>query len=118
MSKQRDKGTKFETATAHYLTLATGQKVTRRAMAGANDMGDLQGLRVNGEECVVECKNCNKIEVSKWLDEARREANNADADFGVVVFHRRGVGLDVIKMGDQAVLMDLDTFARLIGCDE
>lgn len=118
MSKQRDKGTKFETAVASYLTLATGQNVTRRALSGYKDRGDLQGLRINGEECVVECKNCNSVKVSEWLKQARKEAANADADFGVVVFHRKGVGLDIIKMGDQAVLMDLDTFSRIVGMEE
>lgn len=118
LSKQREKGTRFETAVAEYLRLATGQDVTRRALSGANDKGDLRGLRINGDECVVECKNCNSVKVSEWLNQARKEAANADADFCVVVFHRKGVGLDIIKMGDQAVLMDLDTFARIIGMEE
>lgn len=92
--------------------------MTRRALSGANDKGDLQGLSVNGEPIAVEVKNCNSIKVSEWLKQARREAANADCDYGVVIFHRKGVGLDLTKMGDQAVLMDLDTFSRLIGNNE
>lgn len=118
MSKQRDKGTRFETACAEYLKFATGQNVTRRALSGANDKGDLQGLTINGEECVVECKNCKAITVSDWLKQARSEAANALADYGIVIFHRKGVGLDLLRMGNQAVLMDLDTFTRIISDKE
>lgn len=114
MSKQRDKGTRFETAVAGYLSLATGQDVTRRALSGAKDEGDLRGFSIGDEPCVVECKNCKALNIADWLRQARTEAANADADFGVVVFHRRGVGLDMVRMGEQAVLMDLDTFSRIV----
>lgn len=120
MSKQRKKGTAFETAVAEYLRLATAQDVRRRPLSGAKDGGDLCGLKVNGEECVVECKNHRTYEVADWLKQAENEAANAMCDYGVVVFHRKGVGLDMLKMGDQCVLMTLDTFARMVkgGNDE
>ena len=71
------------------------------------------GLHLVGGRIVVEVKNRRRLEVNDWLEQAERERGNADAAYGVVVFHWNGIGLS--RMGEQGVLMTLDTFARLIG---
>lgn len=115
MSKQRVKGTKFETAVAEYLTMATGQEIDRNPLHGKNDRGDLRGLKINGEPITLECKNTKKLELSEFLKEAEKEAANNLSDYGVVVWKRPKIGIDnPIKTADHAVIMTLSTFSQLI----
>lgn len=65
-----------------------------------------------GLPVVVECKNCARMELPKWLQEAETERCNADADFGVVVHKRKGIGEKTF--GDTYVTMTLETLAAMI----
>jgi hypothetical protein len=87
VSKQKAKGTAAETAVVNYTRANGPWLVERRATTGAHDKGDLAGL-----PCAVEVKNCARMELAKWLEEATVEATNAQAEFGVVVHKRRGKG--------------------------
>ena len=112
----KKKGTVMETAVLNYLRAAfqdAERNIRRGALHGKDDEGDIHGLTCRGGRIVVEVKNRRKYMPGEWLDEAERERGNADAAYGVVVFHRNGIGLS--RMGEQGVLMTLDTFARLIG---
>ena len=112
----KQKGTVMETAVMNYLrdAFSDAERTIRRgALHGKNDEGDIHGLTHRGERIVVEVKNRRRLELSDWLEQAERERGNADAAYGVVVFHRNGIGLS--RMGEQGVLMTLDTFTRLIG---
>ena len=112
----KQKGTVMETAVTNYLRDAfsdTEHTIRRGALHGKNDEGDIHGLTLRGERIVVEVKNRRRLELSDWLEQAERERGNADAAYGVVVFHRNGIGLS--RMGEQGVLMTLETFTRLIG---
>ena len=116
MSTQKKKGTAFESAFVDYERAFFNDSegsIRRLAMSGANDCGDVGGLYAHGLKIAVECKDRRRYELREWLSEAERERGNYDADLGVVVFHLNGVG--VARMGEQAVLMTVDTFNRLIG---
>ena len=119
MSKQKEKGTKFETAVLDYLRARIGDPegmIHREALHGKADEGDIKGLYIHTRSLVLECKDWNKFALSTWLGQARDEAANAGADYGMVVFHRPGRGGK--RMRDQYVLMDLDTLARLAGAPD
>lgn len=112
MSKAKRKGSSFEGQVANYLATALDCDIERRALAGTNDRGDISGLFINGKRTVVECKAEKSLRVPEYLREAEAERQNDFAEFGVVVSKRRGVG--EANMGDQLVLMTLDTFCRIV----
>lgn len=116
----RDKGTRLESQVAAYMARCTGDPVERRALHGANDMGDLKGLRAHGGEVVVECKSHGHLTLGKMLDaleQAEVERGNADAVAGVCVFKREGVtDRKVSRAGDHLVLTTLrDYMAHFTG---
>lgn len=108
MSKERSKGTAFETAVVRCLRSAGYDNAHRNALHGADDVGDISGVVLNGTEVVFECKNEHDYHISDWLKQANDECLNAGVDAGIVVFHRRGVGFDGITGTlKQPVLMTL-----------
>lgn len=116
MSRAKQKGTAFESAFVEYERAFfddTEQTIGRLTLHGVNDVGDIRGIFANGKRVVIECKNCKSYQLKEWLRQAERERANADAEYGVVVFHLNGVG--IANMGEQAVLMTVDTFNKLIG---
>lgn len=112
MSKQKQKGTAFERQVAEYLSARLGTGIERRTTAGVHDRGDIAGVFFRGLPVVVECKNCSRMELPKWLKEAEIERGNADAEFGVVVHKRKGVGEK--SFGDTYVTMTLETLTAFI----
>ena len=113
MSKQKDKGTSFESQTVDYLRRVLGDdRIERRATCGTNDRGDISGVMVRCKRTVVECKNHARMELAAWVDEADRERMNDDAEFAVVVHKRRGCGEKTF--GGNYVTMTLETFAAII----
>ena len=116
MSRAKDKGTRMESAVVAYLRGFFGDTegtIHRAALHGTGDEGDIHGLSCRGRRIVLEVKNRRKYEPREWLREAEAERGNADAAFGAVVFHLNGIGIE--NAGEQAVLMTLETFCRLIG---
>ena len=85
MSKQRDKGTKWETSIVDYLHTKGLPHAERRALHGTHDLGDISGI----PGIVIEAKNQARHSWAEWLDEAVEETRNASADVGVVWAHRR-----------------------------
>lgn len=112
MSKQKQKGTAFERQVAEYLAARLGADIERRTTAGIHDRGDIAGVFFRGLPVVVECKNCTRMELPKWLNEAEVERGNADAEFGLVVHKRKGTGEK--SFGDTYVTMTLETLAAMI----
>ena len=113
MSKQKDKGTKFETAAKRHVDMRLGEgAVHRAALSGNADKGDLHGLKMKGRPVVVECKDRARYDFQGWLREAEVERGNADAEYGVVLCHLKGVGAK--RFGENAVVMTLDTFLAMI----
>lgn len=105
-------GTRFETAVANYLADELGLPIERRARTGAHDRGDIQGVLIGRDRCVIECKDYGgRLQLPEWLREAEQERANDGAHYGIVVAKRKGVGLS--DMGRQYAIMDLETLARI-----
>ena len=118
MSRERQRGTEFESAVVRYLREQLGEDgriggIDRTAPHGGGDVGDVYGIFRAGQPVVIECKSYRKNEfMAGWLDEAERERGNADALAGVVVSKRRGIGEK--NMGQQLVSMTLADFVALV----
>lgn len=111
------KGPQFEKDVVEYLRQRFGDgTIERRVMGGANDRGDVAGVFFKGQPFVVEVKNVTKLQPKKWFGELENECGNADTDLGAIVWHRPGYG--ATRMGEQGVLMTLDTLCRLLGADD
>jgi hypothetical protein len=93
VSRERQRGTAWESEIVRYLQAEGFPYAERRALSGARDKGDLTGL----PGVVVEAKNESRTDLSGWLNEAHTERDNAGA-----------------SAGDAYVLMDGATFARLL----
>jgi hypothetical protein len=106
VSRERQRGTAWESEIVRSLQAEGFPYAERRALSGARDKGDLTGL----PGVVVEAKNESRTDLSGWLNEAHTERDNAGADVGAVWFKRRGKA----SAGDAYVLMDGATFARLL----
>lgn len=107
----RRAGSRFESAVAGYLRRALGDgRIERRAKTGAKDRGDITGLLMRGRRVVVECKDCARLELPRWLEEAEVERGNDDAAFGLVVHKRKGVA----DPAEQYVTMTLGTLAAML----
>ena len=107
-------GTRFESLVTRYLRATLDDdRIERRRMSGANDRGDIAGLRHMGQRIVVECKDYGgRLMPGPWVEEAEVERLNDDAGVGLVVAKRRGT----TAPGDQFVLMTLaDLVALLTG---
>lgn len=116
MSAQRQKGTRLERQVADYLAQRLGDdRIDRMPHHGANDRGDIAGVRtLLGERVTVEVKSHARMDLAGWVTEAAVEAGNNDARVGVVVHKRRGRG----AAGDQYVTLTLDGLAVLLGADK
>lgn len=106
MSRNRAKGTSWESRIVAYLQTCGWPYAERRALNGAKDRGDIAGLPA----VVIEAKSAARVELAGWLDEANKEAENDGADLGVVWFKRRGK----TSPADGFVLMDGETFVDLL----
>lgn len=106
MSKQRAKGTAFETAVCRFLAGEGFPHVERRALAGTTDRGDIAGI----PGWVLEVKNCQRAELAGWIDEATIEQANDGAEFSAVWHHRRGQA----QPSAGFVTMTGATFVRLL----
>lgn len=121
MSRQRSKGTRFETATVRALRAwldDSENTIDRSPLRGTADQGDIQGVKIHGTPVVLEVKNHSNYagKLKQWMTEARREAGNRDTPVWFVVFHQRGLGIDRLEsMGAQPVLTDLKTLAWIAG---
>ena len=103
MSRQRAKGTRWESKIVDYLRGNGFPHAERRALNGTHDLGDITGI----PGVVIEAKDQARHSFAEWLDEATAEAANDKADVGVVWAHRRGQGSPgaayVVMTGQQLV---------------
>ena len=112
MSRQRARGTQYETQAVDWLRERLGEDFHRLGMGGSNDTGDIWGLFAHGRPVVVECKNHRSMALSEWLDEAERERGNADALAAVVLHKRKGRGAK--RFGENYVTMTLEDLVAII----
>jgi hypothetical protein len=104
-------GTRFESSIAEYLRQHLDDRIERRRLSGANDRGDLSGIRVLGQRVVAELKDYGgRMLPGPWINEVEVERGNDDAGFGVVIVKRRGT----TKPGEQFVLMTVDDWVASV----
>jgi hypothetical protein len=97
------KGTRFEVAVADFLR-ALHPRVERRVMRGIKDAGDLAGI----DGWALELKNCARLELGPWMDEAEREALAAGVSrFAVVIKRRRKPVADAFALVPLWLLSEL-----------
>jgi hypothetical protein len=106
MSKQRQKGTAFESSLLPLLR-EYYPGAERRALAGVKDKGD---FILPGASFALEAKNCKQMQLSAWVREAEVEAENLGVPHGVVVHKRRGV----TDPARQYVTLTLKDFLELV----
>lgn len=106
MSKNRSKGTSFETLIARFMKDNGFPMAERRALHGNLDKGDINC----GAPLVFECKAAKRHELSGWLAETEQERVNAEADFGVLVVKRQGHATG----GEQYAIMRFADMLRLL----
>lgn len=105
-------GARAEKDVAAFMAAYTGDnRIERRARNGANDRGDITGVRtINGGRVVIEVKDCAKLDLAGWVNEAETERGNDDASIGVVWHKKRGKA----DPADWYVTMTGATFAKLL----
>lgn len=88
-SRQKAKGTRFESSVVRYMREALGDdRVERRALHGTQDMGDIYGIRAHGWDVIAECKSHKEVTpalVAEWREQTLRERENADAGAALLV---------------------------------
>jgi ATP:corrinoid adenosyltransferase len=106
VSKERAKGTSFETFVVNYLKQFY-PLAERRTLHGSQDKGDIAGT---DPRIVWECKNQKVLNFSTWLHEAQWEKDNAKAELGIVVAKRRSYG----NPADQYAVLRLEDLLTLL----
>lgn len=92
MSRSKDIGTRAETAVVRFLRTAGWPHAERRALAGAQDLGDVTGTPGIVWEVKARKNTPSDTDVAGWMDETETERRNASAGIGVLIVRRRGVG--------------------------
>lgn len=104
-------GAWLERSLADHLAKHVDDRIDRRVKTGAKDRGDLASVRTShGGRVVVEVKNCIKINLGTWANEAEIERRNDDAIAGVVAHKRHGKA----KPGEQWVTMTVDDLIAIL----
>jgi hypothetical protein len=94
VNPSKDKGTRAETAVVR-LCQTLYPHAERRALRGAKDVGDI--LLTPG--IIIEVKAGKRAQTASlrqirdWIAETSREVTNANADIGLLVTQRQGLGL-------------------------
>jgi hypothetical protein len=113
-SSARSAGTRFESIVAGYLADNVDDRIERRARNGANDRGDISGIRLipalGGHRVTVECKDVAKVSLGSWYSEAEVERNN-DGAVCTMVIHKR---VRISDPGKQWVTMTVDDLVALL----
>mgnify|MGYP001024758119 FL=1 len=112
----KSKGTSLETWTVRYLAWALQDtRIDRMPLHGNNDQGDLIGVMFHGEPVCVECKDTHQPNYRKHWRELKVEMANMDTPYGVLVQHRRGVGVKSLKgMARQMAILSVDVLERFL----
>lgn len=104
-------GSRFERSTADYLSdQLDDDRIDRRVKYGANDRGDISGVRMWGLPVTIECKDHARLALAEWVDQAEIERGNDDGLAGVVIHKRKGTA----HPGEQYVTMTVDDLVALI----
>lgn len=112
----KKKGTSLETWTVRYLAWALQDtRIDRMPLHGGYDQGDLIGVMFHGEPVCVECKDTKQPNYRKHWRELKVEMANMDTPYGVLVQHRKGVGVKSLKgMAQQMAILSVDVLERFL----
>jgi hypothetical protein len=121
MSKQKDIGTRAETAVKNAI-LAHGYtplEAHRNVLKGSADEGDvwlrsILGLIVFEVKGGKSAKEASYEQIKKWYEEARTEKDNAQARFGFLVTQRAGVGYP--RAGEWWLYATIEDIVKLKVC--
>ena len=106
MSKERAKGTAWETDVCQYLSVAFPHvKRTGSADFGAGDIDVAPGY-------VIECKNVQRIDLAAILDQTEKARVRQGAEFGAAIIKRRGKS----SPADAYVLMTGAQLLYILNC--
>lgn len=118
-NRSKGKGTEFETRCVHFLRKRLNDdRIERRALHGAHDMGDIFNIFAHGHEGIAECKDYREFgpaDLAKWREQTVAERGNADADFTLLIVHERGVGAK--RFGQNSCHMQVRDLERVMGGD-
>ena len=116
MSRQKQKGTAFETAIVEYLQdKLCDDTIERRALNGTADRGDISGVTFCAHRMVLECKNEKSMRLAEYVREAETEAANDNAFYYAVIHKKHGVGISTLQtIGQQYVTMPLHMLKSII----
>ena len=107
MSAAKRKGTAAESAVVAYLRDRGAIHAERRALAGANDRGDVAGI----PGVCIEVKSHARIDLASFVDEAERESwNGMVPEVGAAWIKRKGKG----SPADWYVAMTGEQFVTLL----
>lgn len=122
MSKAKAIGTKAETAVRNYLLSVgyTELQARRNVLSGSADQGDVwledpkHGLIVFELKGGDMAKKASYERCLEWLGEAKKEKENAGANFGFLVTQRAGIGYP--RAGGWWGYAELGALCALRGC--
>ena len=105
MSKERQKGTHWETQIVNYL--ADYFDDVRRTGSADYGAGDIVGI---SPELVIEAKNVQRHQLAAWVDQAELAAERQGAELAVVWMKRSGR----TSPAKGYVVMSGDTFTEIL----
>lgn len=101
----REKGTRWESSVAAFFRDRGHTEVFRLAPAGAQDAGDIGGLR----DFALECRDRSKFNLAENVRDADLRAHHKQCRFGVAILKRRGR-----STGEGYAVMTLATFVDIV----
>ena len=116
----KNKGTAAETAVVRYAWAQGFTMAERIALAGSNDQGDVVLMR--DPKIILEVKagksaqTASLGQISKWLEDTRRERDNAKAAHGFLIVQRQGFGNSRVAQWECWTLSD--DHGAFIDCSE
>lgn len=114
-NRPRDIGTWTTTSVIRYLRANGFPGAELRNQAGEHDKGDIVGIIDVGIECKggKAAENASDLDVERWLAETETERINANAEIGLLVMKRKGIGRE--RAGQWWVVMPRWTLELLCG---
>jgi hypothetical protein len=102
----KQKGTSAETAVVKHLVNNGFPEAERRTLSGANDKGDISGIK----DVCLEVKDHKKINLAGWIKELEVERRNALATTGAVIHKKRGT----LNVGEWYATMPVNLYLKLL----
>lgn len=114
-SKNKAKGTAFETLILKFLKAKGFHKAYRPATKGSLDTGDINGIASPRRQAIFQCKNQRKFNLSEWLDDTVSQAQQEEVGkiaLPILVVKRPGVGEK--SLGETYAILRLEDVSSLL----